>query len=74
MKEFIDEETQASVERLIEDNARCRHLKNWPEKDFARQVFMCLRPRTPPIPPFTHSIRVYSTIYSITQGRGGGES
>jgi hypothetical protein len=27
MKEFIDGETQASVERLIEGNARCRHLK-----------------------------------------------
>jgi hypothetical protein len=29
MKEFIDDETQASVERLIKGNARCRHLKKF---------------------------------------------
>jgi hypothetical protein len=34
------------------------------------QVFICLRTRGPPPPP--HCIRVYTTVYLFTQGRGGG--
>jgi hypothetical protein len=40
--------------RLIEGNVKCRHLKNSTYKGTLRQVFICLRPRTPyPPPPYT---------------------
>ncbi len=45
--------------RLIEGNAKCRHLKKLTCKGTSRQVFICLRPRTPYF-PLTHCIRVYS--------------
>ncbi len=32
---------------LIEGNAKCRHLNNMTCKGTLRQVFICLRPRTP---------------------------
>ncbi len=43
--------------RLIEGNAKCCHLKNLTCKATSRQVFICLRPRTPypPPPPHTHT-------------------
>jgi hypothetical protein len=50
---------------LIEGNAKCRHFKK------LRQVFICLRPRTPPPPTHTHCIRVYSIL--LHTGKGGGE-
>jgi hypothetical protein len=53
--------------RLIEDNAKCHHLKKLSYKGTLRQVFLCLRPRTQS-PPFTHCIRVYNILF--TQGRG----
>jgi hypothetical protein len=58
--------------RLIEGKAKCRHLKILTCKGTLRQVFICLRPRTP-YTPLSHCILVYS-IYLFTQGRreGGG--
>jgi hypothetical protein len=60
--------------RLIEGNAKCRHPKKLACQGTLRQVFICLRPRTPyhpPPPPITHCKRVYITVYLILQGRGG---
>jgi hypothetical protein len=51
--------------RLIEGNAKCRHLKNWPVK------WLCCRPRNPYSSPF-HTVYVY-TVYLITQRRGRGD-
>ncbi len=45
--------------RLIEGNAKCRHLKK----------FTCKGTLIPP-PPLTHCIRVYSIL--IHTGKGGG--
>ncbi len=50
--------------RLIEGNAKCRHLKKLTCKGTLRHVFICLRP------PFAHCIPVYS-VYLFTHGRGG---
>jgi hypothetical protein len=44
-------------------------LKNLTYKGTLRQVFICVRPRTPK-PPFTHCIHVYSIF--IHTGKGGG--
>jgi hypothetical protein len=44
--------------RLIEGNAKCRHLKKFTCKG---QVFICMRRRTPYPPPLTHCIRVYKS-------------
>jgi hypothetical protein len=52
--------------RLIEDNAKCRHLKKLTCKGTLRQVFISLRP--PPL-PFTHYVRVYRIL--IHTGKGG---
>jgi hypothetical protein len=58
--------------RFIEGNAKCRHQKKFPCKGTLRQVFICLRPRTPyiytSIPLPLHTVRVYSILF--TQGRG----
>ncbi len=55
--------------KLIEGNAKCRHLKKFASKGTLPQVFICLRPRNPyPLTTYT----VY-TLYLFTQG-GGGES
>ncbi len=51
--------------RLIEDKAKCRHVKKLTWKGTLRQVFICLRPRTPLI----HCLRVYSLL--IHTGKGG---
>jgi hypothetical protein len=64
--------------RIIEGNEKCRRLKKLTCKGNLRQVFICLRPRTPyPLPlhtvhvQFVHTVRVYSTVYLFTKGRGG---
>jgi len=58
--------------RFIEGNAKCRHLKKFAYTGTLRQVFICLRPRTPYRSPLTgHNVYVY-TVYLFTQGRGGG--
>jgi hypothetical protein len=56
--------------RHIEGNAKCRNLKNLPRKGTLRQVFICLRNRTP-YPTPLHTV-VYNTGYLVTQGRGRG--
>ncbi len=52
------------VERqdFIEGNEKCRHLKKLTCKETLRQVFICLRPRTPYPPPYTLYICVI--VYS----------
>ncbi len=57
--------------RLIESNAKCRHLKKLTNKGILRQMFICLRPRTPFPHPITHCIQAYSIL--IHTGKGGGE-
>jgi hypothetical protein len=60
--------------RLIEGNAKCRYIKKLTCKGILRQVFICLRTRTPYLPsppPFTQCIRVNSTIiHTGNWGRG----
>ncbi len=53
--------------RLIEGNAKCRHLKKLTYKGTLRQVFICLRLRTP-YTPLLHILYEY-TVYLFTQGR-----
>ncbi len=55
--------------RIIEGNARCRRLKKLACKETLRQVFICLRPRTPS-PPYTHCIRVCSILIHTEKGGG----
>ncbi len=57
--------------RLIESNAKCCHLKKLICKGTLRQLFICLKPRTPYNPP-PHLHSVY--VYTYTQGRGEGET
>jgi hypothetical protein len=55
--------------RLIEGNEKCRHLKKLTCKGALRQVFICLRLRTPyPSPPTTHCICVYSILMHTRKG------
>ncbi len=60
--------------RLIEGNAKCRHLKKLTCKGTLRLVFICLRPRNPYLPPL-QTVYLY-LLYSILiyTGKGGGES
>ncbi len=67
---------QSRKKRLIEGNAECRcffHLKNLTSKWTLRQVFICLKPRTPrtTYPPPLHTVYVYA-VYLFTQRRGEG--
>jgi hypothetical protein len=56
----------------VEGNAKCRHLKIDLYEGTLRQVFICLRPRTPqPPPPPLYTVYVF-TVYLFTQGRGKG--
>jgi hypothetical protein len=55
--------------RLIESDAKCRHLKKLTCKGTLQQVFICLRLRISP-PPL-HIVYV-NTVYLFTDGRGGG--
>ncbi len=58
---------------LVEGNAKCRDLKQLTCKGTLRQVFICLRPKTPyppPAPPSIHTVYVY-TVCLFKQGRGG---
>jgi hypothetical protein len=54
--------------RLKEGNAKCRHLKKLPLKDFAAVVYLS-EAQNPVTPPPTHCIRVYS-ISHREGGRG----
>ncbi len=56
--------------RLIEGNAKCCHLKRLTCKGTLRQVFICLRPKTPYPPPLLHNVYEY-TVYLFKAGRGG---
>jgi hypothetical protein len=61
--------------RLIEGNEKCRHPKSLPVKGALRQVFVCLRPRTPsPPPPLTnYTVYVYTVcLFSVHTGWGVG--
>jgi hypothetical protein len=53
--------------RLIEGNAKGRHLKKLTCKGTLQKLFICLRPRTPS--PLTHCIREDSIL--IHSGNGG---
>jgi hypothetical protein len=55
--------------RRIEGNAKCRHLNKLTCKGTLRQVFICLRPRTPYPPLYT----LYTVQYTYSH-REGGES
>ncbi len=55
--------------RLIEGNAKCRHLKNWPVKGLYGRCLSVWGPITPYSP--LHTIYV-DTVYLFTHGRGGG--
>jgi hypothetical protein len=59
--------------KLIEGNAKCRHLKQLTCKGTLRQVFICLRP-SPPYPPSPFIL--YTCIqYTYSHREGGrGES
>jgi hypothetical protein len=50
-------------------NAKCRHLKKLTCKGTLRQVFICLRPKTPYPSPLTH----YSVLIHTGKGGEGGE-
>ena len=58
--------------RLIEGNAKCRHLKKVTSKGTLRQVFICLRPRTAYPPSPLHTVYCTRTVHLFTQGRGEG--
>ncbi len=54
--------------RLIEGNAKCRHLKKWTFKGTLQQVFICMRARKPYPPPLLHTVYLY-TEHLLTQRR-----
>jgi len=69
---FFGGETKKQHWYLSHRNAKCRHLKKLTRIWTLRQVFICLRPRTPHSPPLTH--RMYTHIqYTYSQREGGRE-
>ncbi len=60
--------TVATVERLMEGNPKCRHLKKLTCKWTLRQAFICLRLR---IPPPLHMYACVEYAYSQREGGGG---
>ncbi len=71
---FLFQGTKTLQHGLIDykdTKANCGHLKKFICKGTLRQVFICVRPRTPCSPPLTHCIRVYSLLtYSHREGGG----
>ncbi len=63
--------------RLIEGNAKCRHLKQLTCKGSLRRLFICMRPRTPYSSSLTHCLHlctVYSTYINLHREGGRGDS
>jgi hypothetical protein len=53
--------------------AKCRHLKNWPVRDFAAGVYLSEAPSPPmTLSPPLHNVYVY-TVYLYLYTQGGGE-
>ncbi len=60
--------------RLIEVKAKCCHLKKLTCKGTLRQVFICLRPRSPYIlNPLTDCMRVHRILIHTWKGERGGQ-
>jgi hypothetical protein len=57
--------------RLMESNAKCRHLKKLTSNGTLRQVFICRRPRIVYTPPPLHIVYGYTVWYTFSH-RGGG--
>jgi hypothetical protein len=58
--------------RLIEGNAKCRHLKKWLVKGLCGKCLSVWGPEPhPPPPPHTHCIRVHSILIHTRQGGRG---
>ncbi len=60
--------------RFREGNAKCRHLKKTDRKGTLRQVFICLRPRTPYPLPLLHTVHIVYTErvqYTYSHREGG---
>jgi hypothetical protein len=57
--------------RIIEGNAKCRHLKNWPVKGLCGRCLSVWGPERNTLHPL-HTVRVCST-YSHREGGRGGE-
>ncbi len=53
--------------RLIEGNAKFRHLSKLSSKGILWQMFICPRPKTPHPPPL-HTVYVYTVTYSHREG------
>ncbi len=56
--------------RLIEGNAKCRHIKNWLVKGFLGRCLSFWGPE--PIYHSPYTLYICYTVYFFTQGRGGG--
>jgi hypothetical protein len=59
--------------RLIEDNAKCGHLKKLTCKGTMRRSIYVWVPEPHHTPPPLHTVYVY-IVYLFKQGRGRGES
>jgi hypothetical protein len=59
--------------KLIEGNAKCRHLKKLTYKGSLWQVFICLRPKNPiPPPPPLQTVQYMCIQYTYSHRKGGG--